>query len=193
VVDSSCILVLLACKGGCEREVCRISCSRRGPALSGVAVRTFGALVAEAAVGTCRMNGRWSGMAVDVPIRAACRMRQKHRSSTGSSDAHHPPHTTIISYKFRQLLQRPELRTYETATPERQAHDALHEMRQNLHVRTHLYKAKGQVCMRSPPQHSFQCAISKASSKGHRATEKYCNIARCKAVAFGPICDSCLE
>ena len=77
------------------------------------------------------------------------------------------------SYKFRQLLQRPELRMYELRLREGRAHDALHEMRQHLRVRTHLYKQKDKYARGVHYNTRANGAINNSQAKVNRAVEKY--------------------
>ena len=78
-----------------------------------------------------------------------------------------------FSYKFRTLLQRPELCMYELRLREGRAHDALHEMRQHLRVRTHLYQQKDKYARGVRHNTRANSAINKSQAKVNRATEKY--------------------
>ena len=77
------------------------------------------------------------------------------------------------SYKFRTPLQRPELRLYELRLREGRAHDALHEMRQHLRVRTHLYQQKDKYARGVRHNTRANSAINKSQAKVNRAAEKY--------------------
>ena len=77
------------------------------------------------------------------------------------------------SYKFRTPLQQPELRLYELRLREGRAHDALHEMRQHLRVRTHLYKQKDKYARGVWHNTRANSAINKCQAKVDRAAEKY--------------------
>jgi len=77
------------------------------------------------------------------------------------------------SYKFRTPLQQPELRTYELRLREGRAHDALHEMRQHLRVRTHLYHQKDKYARGVRHNTLANSAINKCQVKVNRAAEKY--------------------
>jgi len=77
------------------------------------------------------------------------------------------------SYKFQTPLQRPELCTYELRLREGRAHDALHEMRQHLRVRTHLYQQKDKYARGVRHNTRANSAISKSQAKVNRAAEKY--------------------
>ena len=78
------------------------------------------------------------------------------------------------SYKFRTSLQQPELCLYELRLREGQAHDTLHEMRQHLRVRTHLYKQKDKYVQGVRHNTHANSAINKCQAKVDRAAEKYC-------------------
>jgi len=77
------------------------------------------------------------------------------------------------SYKFRVPLQLPELRMYELRLREGRAHDALHEMRQNLRIRTHLYQQKDKYARGVHYNTRANNAITKSQAKVDRAAEKY--------------------
>ena len=77
------------------------------------------------------------------------------------------------SYNFRTRLQQPELRTYELRLREGRAHDALHEMRQHLRVRTHLYQQKDKYARGVRHNTRANSAINKCQAKVNRAAEKY--------------------
>ena len=77
------------------------------------------------------------------------------------------------SYKFQTPLLRPELCTYKLQLREGRAHDALHEMRQHLRVRTHLYKQKDKYARGVRHNTHSNSAINKVQAKVDRAAEKY--------------------
>ena len=77
------------------------------------------------------------------------------------------------SYKFRTPLQRPELRIYELRLREGRDHNALHEMRQNLRVRTHRYQQKDKYARGVRHNTRANSAINKSQAKVNRAAEKY--------------------
>jgi hypothetical protein len=77
------------------------------------------------------------------------------------------------SYKFRKPLRIPELRMYELRLREGRAHDALHEMRQHLRIRTHLYQQKDKYARGVHHNTRANNAITKSQAKVDRAAEKY--------------------
>ena len=77
------------------------------------------------------------------------------------------------SYKFQTPLQWPELCTYELRLREGHAHDALHEMCQHLHVRTHLYQQKDKYAQGVWHNTHTNSVISKSQAKVDRAAKKY--------------------
>jgi hypothetical protein len=77
------------------------------------------------------------------------------------------------SYKFQTPLQWPELRMYELQLQEGRAHDALHEMRQHLCVRTHLYQQKDKYAWGVQHNTHANSAINKSQAKVDRAAQKY--------------------
>ena len=77
------------------------------------------------------------------------------------------------SYKLQIPLQQPELRTYELRLREGRAHDALHEMRQHLRIRTHLLHQKDRYARGVRHNTRANTAIKKCQAKVDRAAEKY--------------------
>jgi hypothetical protein len=77
------------------------------------------------------------------------------------------------SYKFRTPLQQPELCKFELRLREGRAHNALHEMRQHLRVRTHLYQQKDKYAWGIQHNTRANSAINKCQVKVNRAAEKY--------------------
>jgi hypothetical protein len=77
------------------------------------------------------------------------------------------------SYKFRTPLQQPDLWEYELRLREGRAHDALHEMRQHLRIRTHLLQRKDKYARGVRHNTRTNTAINKVQAKVNRAAEKY--------------------
>jgi len=77
------------------------------------------------------------------------------------------------SYNFRTPLQQPELRTYELRLREGRAHDALHELRQHLRIRTHLHHQKDKYARGIRHNTRANTTIKKCQAKVDRAVEKY--------------------
>jgi len=104
--------------------------------------------------------------------------RQQDAKAKADGSASYKPHDIPLllpsSFKFRMPLQHPELRTYELRLREGRAHDALHEMRQNLRIRTHLNRQKDKYARGVRHNTRANTAISKSQARVNRAAEKYC-------------------
>lgn len=77
------------------------------------------------------------------------------------------------SYQLQISFQQPELRTYELRLREGRAHDALHEMRQHLRIRSHLLHQKKKYARGVRHNTRANTAIKKCQAKVDRAADKY--------------------
>lgn len=103
--------------------------------------------------------------------------RQRDAKAKPDGIAPHKPQDIPLhlpsSYKFRIPLQQPDLREYELRLREGRAHDALHEMRQHLRIRTHLLQRKDKYSRGVRHNTRANTAINKCQAKVNRAAEKY--------------------
>lgn len=103
--------------------------------------------------------------------------RQRDAKAKPDGIAPHKPQDIPLhlpsSYKFRMPLQQPDLREYELRLREGRAHDALHEMRQHLRIRSHLLQRKDKYARGVRQNTRANTAIKKCQAKVNRAAEKY--------------------
>jgi len=103
--------------------------------------------------------------------------RQRDAKAKPDGIAPHKPQDIPLhlpsSYKFRIPFQHRGLRELEFRIREGRAHDALHEMRQHLRIRTHLLQQKDKYLRGVRQNTRANTAINKCLAKVNRAAEKY--------------------